>query len=204
MRIGVEDGLPLVIFAVDGSGHSDFHATVTEYETGDRYRYAFEDMVPGDEFEISYTAFDEPSAAIALEHKGAAPLRRRVVEGASEDAGAGAGVGVDASACACAGAEADGLWADDNEALSGTEHSSASPALEVSLNGQSVRSSLPGSVLISDERFGLQVSYAVFSGDGAMHSLLKASLRPGDALRVRLAMSDGIVNFTPTCSYDLY
>lgn len=58
LRIGVEDGLPLIIFAVDGSGHSDFHATVTEYETGDRYRYAFEDMVPGDEFEISYTAFD--------------------------------------------------------------------------------------------------------------------------------------------------
>lgn len=70
MRIGVEDGLPLIIFAVDGRGHSDFHATVTEYETGDRYRYAFEDMVPGDEFEISYTAFDEPSAPIALEHKG--------------------------------------------------------------------------------------------------------------------------------------
>lgn len=192
LRIGVEDGLPLVIFAVDGSGHSDFHATVTEYETGDRYRYAFEDMVPGDEFEISYTAFDEPSAPVALEHKGDAPLRRRVVEGASEDAGAGvggvgagagAGVGVDASVCA--GAEADGLWADDNETLSGTEHSSASPALEVSLNGQSVRSSLPGSVLISDERLGLQVSYAVFSGDGAMHSLLKAPLRPGDVLRVR-------------------
>lgn len=168
MRIGVEDGLPLVIFAVDGGGHSDFHATMTEYETGDRYRYAFEDMVPGDEFEISYTAFDGPSAPVALEHKGAAPLRRRVVEG---DAGAGA--------------DADGLWADDNETLSGTEHSSASPALEVSLNGQAVRSYLPGSILISFEQAGLQVSYAVFSGDGAMHSLLKAPLRLGDVLRVR-------------------
>lgn len=168
LRVGIEDVLPLIIFAVDGSGHSDFHATVTEYETGDRYRYAFEDMVPGDEFEITYTAFDEPSAPIALEHKGAAPLRRRVVEG---DAGPGAAVNV--------------LWADDNDPLSGTEHSSASPALEVSLNGQAVRSSLPGSVLISFEQAGLQVSYDVFTDDGAMHSLFKAPLRPGDVLRVR-------------------
>lgn len=167
LRIGVEDGLPLIIFAVDGSGHSDFHATVTEYEAGDRYRYAFEDMVPGDEFEISYTAFDQPSTPIALEHKGAAPLRRRVVEG---DAGMAA---------------MDALRNDDNETLHGSEHSFASPALEVSLNGQAVRSSLPGSILISFEQAGLQVSYAVFSGDGAMHSLLKAPLRPGDVLRVR-------------------
>lgn len=168
LRIGVEDGLPLIIFAVDGSGYSDFHATVTEYETGDRYRYAFEDMVPGDEFEITYTAFDEPSTPVALEHKGAAPLRRRVVEG---DAGPGAAVNV--------------LRTDDNETLHGSEHSFASPALEVSLNGQAVRSSLPGSILISFEQAGLQVSYAVFSDDGAMHSLLKAPLRLGDVLRVR-------------------
>lgn len=168
MRIGVEDGLPIVIFAVDGRGHSDFHATVTEYETGDRYRYAFEDMVPGDEFEFSYTAFDQPSTPIALEHKGAAPLRRRVVEG---DAGPGAAVNV--------------LRNDDNETLHGAEHSSATPALEVSLNGQAVRSSLPGSILISFEQAGLQVSYSVFTDDGAMHSLFKAPLRPGDVLRVR-------------------
>lgn len=167
LRIGVEDGLPLIIFAVDGSGHSDFHATVTEYETGDRYRYAFEDMVPGDEFEISYTAFDQPSTPIALEHKGAAPLRRRVVEG---DAGMAA---------------MDALRNDDNETLHGSEHSSATPALEVSLNGQAVRSSLPGSILISLEQAGLQVSYDVFTDDGAMHSLFKAPLRPGDVLRVR-------------------
>lgn len=167
LRIGVEDGLPLVIFAVDGRGHSDFHATVTEYETGDRYRYAFEDMVPGDEFEISYTAFDQPSTPIVLEHKGAAPLRRRVVEG---DAGMAA---------------MDALRNDDNETLHGAEHSSATPALEVSLNGQAVRSSLPGSILISLEQAGLQVSYDVFTDDGAMHSLFKAPLRPGDVLRVR-------------------
>lgn len=167
LRIGIEDGLPLIIFAVDGSGHSDFHATVTEYETGDRYRYAFEDMVPGDEFEISYTAFDEPSAPVALETKGTAPLQRRVVEG---DAGMAA---------------MDALRNDDNETLHGSEHSSASPALEVSLNGQAVRSSLPGSILISLEQAGLQVSYDVFTDDGAMHSLFKAPLRPGDVLRVR-------------------
>lgn len=197
MRIGVEDSLPIVIFAVDGRGHSDFHATVTEYENGDRYRYAFEDMVPGDEFEISYTAFDEPSAPVALEHKGAAPLRRRVVEGDSAAASSGeasAGAGM-ASADPSSGvvsadedagmAAMDALRVDGNEALHGSEHSSATPALEVSLNGQAVRSSLPGSVLISFEQAGLQVSYAVFTDDGAMHSLLKAPLRPGDVLRVR-------------------
>lgn len=181
MRIGVEDGLPLVIFAVDGRGHSDFHATVTEYETGDRYRYAFEDMVPGDEFEFSYTAFDEPSAPIALEHKGAAPLRRRVVEGDSAAASSGV-VSADEDAGMAA---MDALRNDDNETLHGSEHSSASPALEVSLNGQAVRSSLPGSILISFEQAGLQVSYDVFTDDDAMHSLLKAPLRPGDVLRVR-------------------
>lgn len=197
MRIGVEDGLPIVIFAVDGRGHSDFHATVTEYETGDRYRYAFEDMVPGDEFEISYTAFDEPSSPIALEKKGTAPLRRRVVEGDSAAASSGeasAGAGM-ASADPSSGvvsadedagmAAMDALRVDDNETLHGAEHSSATPALEVSLNGQAVRSSLPGSVLISFEQAGLQVSYDVFTDDGAMHSLLKAPLRPGDVLRVR-------------------
>lgn len=168
LRIGVEDGLPLIIFAVDGRGHSDFHATVTEYETGDRYRYAWEDMVPGDEFEISYTAFDQPSTPIALEKKGTAPLQRRVAEG---DAGPGAAVNV--------------LRNDDNETLHGSEHSFTSPALEVSLNGQAVRSYLPGSILISFEQAGLQVSYGVFPDDGAIHSLLKAPLRPGDVLRVR-------------------
>ena len=190
LRIGVEDGLPLIIFAVDGRGHSDFHATVTEYETGDRYRYAFEDMVPGDEFEISYTAFDEPSAPVALEKKGTAPLQRRVVEGASADpssgeasAESGAGFG---SADENAGMAAlDVLRVDGNEALHGSEHSFTSPALEVSLNGQAVRSSLPGSILISVEQSGLQVSYAVFTDDGVMYSLLKAPLRPGDVLRVR-------------------
>ena len=197
LRIGVEDGLPLIIFAVDGRGHSDFHATVTEYETGDRYRYAFEDMVPGDEFEFSYTAFDQPSTPIALEHKGAAPLRRRVVEGDSAGASSGvasAGAGMAStdpssgvvSADEDAGMAAmDALRVDDNETLHGAEHSSATPALEVSLNGQAVRSSLPGSILISFEQAGLQVSYSVFTDDDAMHSLFKAPLRPGDVLRVR-------------------
>ena len=197
LRIGVEDGLPLVIFAVDGSGHSDFHATVTEYETGDRYRYAWEDMVPGDEFEISYTAFDEPSAPIALEHKGTAPLRRRVVEGDSAAASSGvasAGAGMasaDPSFGVVSADEDAGMTAmnvlrnDDNEILHGSEHSFTSPALEVSLNGQAVRSSLPGSILISFEQAGLQVSYGVFPDDGAIHSLLKAPLRAQDVLRVR-------------------
>lgn len=188
MRIGVEDGLPIVIFAVDGRGHSDFHATVTEYETGDRYRYAFEDMVPGDEFEFSYTAFDQPSTPIALEHKGAAPLRRRVVEG--DSAGAGMASADPSSGVVSADEDAgmaamDALRNDDNETLHGAELSSATPALEVSLNGQAVRSSLPGSILISFEQAGLQVSYSVFTDDGAMHSLFKAPLRPGDVLRVR-------------------
>ncbi len=190
MRIGVKDGLPLIIFSVDGRGHSDFHATVTEYETGDRYRYAFEDMVPGDEFEISYTAFDQPSTPIALEHKGAAPLRRRVVEGASADPSSGEASAESGAGFACADEDAgmaamDALRNDDNETLHGAERSSATPALEVSLNGQAVRSSLPGSILISFEQAGLQVSYAVFTDDDAMHSLLKAPLRPGDVLRVR-------------------
>lgn len=190
MRIGVEDGLPLIIFAVDGQGHSDFHATVTEYETGDRYRYAFEDMVPGDEFEISYTAFDEPSAPIALEKKGTAPLQRRVVEGASADPSSGEASAEPGAGFACADedpgmAAMDALRVDGNEALHGSEHSSATPALEVSLNGQAVRSSLPGSILISFEQAGLQVSYGVFPDDGSMHSLLKAPLRAGDVLRVR-------------------
>lgn len=96
-------------------------------------------------------------------------MRRRVVDG---DAGPGAAVNV--------------LRTDDNETLQGSQHSFTSPALEVSLNGQTVRSSLPGSILISFAQAGLQVSYAVFSGDAAMHSLLKAPLRPGDVLRVRL------------------
>lgn len=192
LRIGVEDGLPLMIFSVDGRGHSDFHATVTEYETGDRYRYVFEGMVPGDEFEISYTAFDEPSAPVALEKKGTAPLRRRVVESAEAADGAAFGVAYAGAGAgfACADEDAgmaamDALQADGNGAHSGSERSSASPVLEVSLNGRSVRSSLPGSVLISDEHFGLQVSYGVFSDDGTMRSLLKAPLRPGDVLRVR-------------------
>lgn len=77
------------------------------------------------------------------------------------------------------------LRTDDNETLHGSEHSSASPALEVSLNGLAVRSSLPGSILISFGQAGLQVSYDVFTDDDAMHSLLKAPLRPGDVLRVR-------------------
>jgi hypothetical protein len=74
---------------------------------------------------------------------------------------------------------------DDNETLHGSEHSFTSPALEVSLNGQAVRSSLPGSILISFEQAGLQVSYGVFPDDGAIHSLLKAPLRAQDVLRVR-------------------
>lgn len=190
MRIGVEDGLPLIIFAIDGQGHSDFHATVTEYETGDRYRYAWEDMVPGDEFEISYTAFDEPSAPIALEHKGTAPLRRRVVEGDSAAASSGVASADPSFGVVSADedpgmAAMDALLVDGNEALHGSEHSFTSPALEVSLNGQAVRSSLPGSILISFEQAGLQVSYDVFTDDGAMHSLLKAPLRAQDVLRVR-------------------
>lgn len=183
LRIGVEDGLPLIIFAVDGRGHEDFHATVTEYETGDRYRYALEDMVSGDEFEICYTAFDEPSAPIALEKKGTAPLRRRVVDGTGQAAGAGVAAADDDAGMAPMAA----LQANDSGACSGPEHATASPALEVSLNGRSVQSSLPGSVLISDEHLGLQVSYCVFSDDGAMHSLLKTPLRLGDVLRVRFS-----------------
>lgn len=133
-------------------------------------------------------------------------MQRRVVEGASAlalsggalvaagvaSAEPGAGfVSADPSSGVVSADEDAGMTAmnvlrnDDNETLHGSEHSFTSPALEVSLNGQAVRSSLPGSILISVEQSGLQVSYAIFTDGGAMHSLLKAPLRPGDVLRVR-------------------
>lgn len=34
---------------------TDFHACVTEYATGDRYRYASESVNAGDVYEIRYT-----------------------------------------------------------------------------------------------------------------------------------------------------
>ena len=41
VRIGAEDGLLLVMFNhIERFGITDFYASVTEYVSGDRYRYA--------------------------------------------------------------------------------------------------------------------------------------------------------------------
>ena len=46
MRIGADDGLLLVMFNhIDRLGITDFYACVTEYATGDRYRYASEGVI---------------------------------------------------------------------------------------------------------------------------------------------------------------
>ena len=76
LRIGAYDGLILVMFNhIDRLGITDFHACVTEYATGDRYRYASEGVNAGDVYEIRYTEFDRASEPIKLDKKGAAPVK---------------------------------------------------------------------------------------------------------------------------------
>ena len=78
VRIGAEYGLLLVMFNhIERFGITDLHACVTEYATGDRYRYASESIKEGDVYEIRYTEFDSASEPIKLDKKGERPVTRR-------------------------------------------------------------------------------------------------------------------------------
>ena len=78
IRTGSEDGLVLVMFNhIERFGITDFYASVTEYATGDRYRYASESIEEGDVYEIRYTEFDSASEPIKLDKKGERPVTRR-------------------------------------------------------------------------------------------------------------------------------
>ena len=163
LRIGAEDGLLLVMFNhIDRFGITDLHACVTEYETGDRYRYASESIEEGDVYEIRCTEFDSASKPIKLEKKGEGPVKRR---------------------------EFQEFEMQDYPMMEiDYKGQTVLKGWELELNGKVVRGALAGGgsgILIDCKNEFLQVSFSGTPEEGAMCKWFYSKLVPGDVLKVR-------------------
>ena len=163
IRIGAEDGLLLVMFNhINRFGITDFHACVTEYATGDRYRYASEIISEGDVYEIRYTEFDNASAPIKLDKKGERPLQRR---------------------------ESQEFETPEYPEME-IDHKGESvlKGWELSLNGKTARGALAGGgsgIIIDSKNDFLQISFSGTPAEGVMCKWFSSELMPGDVLKIR-------------------
>ena len=163
VRIGAEDGLLLVMFNhIDRLGITDLHACVTEYETGDRYRYASENISEGDVYEIRYTEFDSASTPIRLDKKGEGPIKRREQQ--------------------------ELVMPEYPEMEMDYKGLAVLKGWEVKLNGKSVRGALTGGgsgIIIDSKNEFLQVSFSGTPEVGTMCKWFYSELVPGDLLQIR-------------------
>lgn len=163
IRIGSEDGLVLVMFNhIERFGITDFYASVTEYATGDRYRYASESIEEGDVYEIRYTEFDSASEPIKLDKKGERPVTRR---------------------------ESQEYEAPDYPLMEiDYNGQTVLKGWELELNGKTVRGALAGGgsgIIIDSKNEFLQVSFSGTPAEGAMCKWFYSELKPGDVLKIR-------------------
>ena len=163
IRIGAEDGLVLVMFNhVERFGITDFYASLTEYATGDRYRYASEGINEGDVYEIRYTEFDSTSEPIKLDKKGERPLNRREPQEFETP--------------------------EYPEMEIDYKGKSVLKGWELELNGKTVRGALPSGgsgIIIDSKNEFLQVSFSGTPEEGVMCKWFYNDLKPGDVLKIR-------------------
>lgn len=163
VRIGAEDGLVLVMFNhIERFGITDFYASVTEYATGNRYRYSSESIKEGDVYEIRYTDFDSASEPIKLDKKGERPVTRRQSQESETP----------------------------DYPLMDVDYNGQTvlKGWELELNGKAVRGALPvgGSGIIIDSKNDfLQVSFSGTPAEGVMCKWFCSELKPGDVLKIR-------------------
>lgn len=163
IRIGAEDGLVLVMFNhVERFGITDFYASLTEYATGDRYRYASEGINEGDVYEIRYTEFDSTSEPIKLDKKGERPLNRREPQEFETP--------------------------EYPEMEIDYKGKSVLKGWELELNGKTVRGALPSGgsgIIIDSKNEFLQVSFSGTPEEGVMCKWFYSDLKLGDVLKIR-------------------
>ena len=163
VRIGAEDGLLLVMFNhIERFGITDFYASVTEYATGDRYRYASESIEEGDVYEIRYTEFDSASEPIKLDKKGERPVTRRESKESETP----------------------------DYPLMEIDYNGQTilKGWELDLNGKVVRGALAGGgsgIIIDSKNDCLQVSLSGTPAEGVMCKWFYSELMPGDVLKIR-------------------
>ena len=164
VRIGAEYGLLLVMFNhIERFGITDLHACVTEYATGDRYRYASESIKEGDVYEIRYTEFDSASEPIKLDKKGDGPLQIRREE-------------------------QEFVTPEYPEMEMDYKGQTMLKAWELELNGRIVRGALPSGgsgIIIDSKNEFLQVSFSGTPAEGVMCKWFYSELVPGDVLKIR-------------------
>lgn len=163
VRIGAEDGLLLVMFNhIERFGITDLHACVTEYETGDRYRYASESIEEGDVYEIRYTELIVLSEPIKLDKKGERPVKRREPQEFETP--------------------------EYPEMEIDYKGKSVLKGWELGLNGKTVRGALPSGgsgIIIDSKNEFLQVSFSGTPEEGVMCKWFCSELKPGDVLKIR-------------------
>lgn len=163
VRIGAEDGLVLVMFNhIERFSITDFYVSVTEYATGDRYRYASESIEEGDVYEIRCTEFDSASKPIKLDKKGERPVKRREPQEFETP-------------------EYPEMEIDYKE-------KSVLKGWELELNGKTVRGALPGGgsgIIIDSKNDFLQVSFSGTPEEGVMCKWFCSELKSGDVLKIR-------------------
>ena len=163
VRIGAEYGLLLVMFNhIERFGITDLHACVTEYATGDRYRYASESIKEGDVYEIRYTEFDSASEPIKLDKKGERPVTRRESQESETP----------------------------DFPLMEIDYNGQTilKGWELDLNGKVVRGALAGGgsgIIIDSKNDYLQVSLSGTPAEGVMCKWVYSELMPGDVLKIR-------------------
>ena len=163
IRIGAEDGVVLVMFNhVERFGITDFYASLTEYATGDRYRYASEGINERDVYEIRYTEFDSTSEPIKLDKKGERPLNRREPQEFETP--------------------------EYPEMEIDYKGKSVLKGWELELNGKTVRGALPSGgsgIIIDSKNEFLQVSFSGTPEEGVMCKWFYSDLKLGDVLKIR-------------------
>ena len=163
IRIGAEDGLLLVMFNhIERFGITDLHACVTEYETGDRYRYASESIEEGDVYEIRCTEFDSASEPINLDKKGERPVKRREPQ----------------------------EFETPEYPLMEIDYNGQTvlKGWELDLNGNVVRGALAGGgsgIIIDSKNDYLQVSFSGTPEESVMCKWFCSELKQGDVLKIR-------------------
>ena len=163
VRLGLNDALLLVMFNhIDNERFSlsELYVSVTEYATGDRYRYASEVLRCGDAFEITYAEFEEASAPLKLDKKGERPLLRPQKQEFDKEQ-----------------YEPMSVDFEGNERLKG---------FEIDLNGEIVRGAVPtgSGIYISSQIDHLQVSLLGTTREGFSCRWFRSMFMPGDQLKV--------------------
>lgn len=164
VRFGLDEGLLLVMFNhVDNERYtfSELYVSVTEYATGDRYRYASEELRCGDAFEITYAEFEEASAPLKLDKKGERPLRRPQKQELDKQ-------------------EYEPMSVDfeGNDRLKG---------FEIDFNGEIIRGAVPtgAGVYISNQIDNLRISLLGTTREGVSCRWFSSVFMPGDRLKVK-------------------